>query len=88
MVSAQIKDRLLRPVGSRIKQKREESGLTQVELAALLDVSQPLISRIERGQIDFDAVLLFRLSQTFRVPLKYWVMEVKPSAVAAFAAQV
>lgn len=35
-------------IGTRIKVRRVERGLTQLELANLVDVSQPRISRIER----------------------------------------
>lgn len=40
----------LRDVGLRIKETREAKGLTQEELAALVDLSPTHISVIERGQ--------------------------------------
>lgn len=40
----------LRDVGLRIKETREIKGLTQEELAALVDLSPTHISVIERGQ--------------------------------------
>lgn len=40
----------LRDVGLRIKENREIKGLTQEELAALVDLSPTHISVIERGQ--------------------------------------
>ena len=40
----------LRDVGLRIKETRETKGLTQEELAALVDLSPTHISVIERGQ--------------------------------------
>ena len=40
----------LRDVGLRIKKTREAKGLTQEELAALVDLSPTHISVIERGQ--------------------------------------
>lgn len=36
----------------RLRELREQFDLTQVELAAELDVSQNRVSRIERGEID------------------------------------
>ena len=36
----------------RLRELREESDLTQVALAELLQVSQNRVSRIERGELD------------------------------------
>jgi len=40
------------PTGEEIKKARQDRGLTQAELAARADVSQPLIARIESGDVD------------------------------------
>lgn len=40
----------LKAVGQRIKEAREAKGLTQEELAAMVDLSPTHISVIERGQ--------------------------------------
>ncbi|MHC1570918.1 MAG: CBS domain-containing protein [Methermicoccaceae archaeon] len=40
------------PTPEDIKRKRKELNLTQVELAKLAGVSQPLIARIEAGNVD------------------------------------
>mgnify|MGYP000055189128 CR=1 FL=1 len=40
------------PTSADLKERREELGLTQAELAASADVSQPLIARIEGGDVD------------------------------------
>jgi predicted transcriptional regulator len=37
-----------------IKQVRRDLGLTQVELAGLLDLDQSTISRLERGELPVD----------------------------------
>jgi len=37
------------PIGQRIRVARKAAGLTQVELAAAIDLTQPDISAIERG---------------------------------------
>ena len=45
--------RMLEEVGAyRLRELREALQLTQVEVAARLDVSQNRVSRIERGDID------------------------------------
>ena len=36
----------------RLREVREEQGLTQVELAARMHVSQPSVSALERGDLD------------------------------------
>ncbi|RXZ79908.1 XRE family transcriptional regulator [Paenibacillaceae bacterium] len=47
-------------IGSRIRQAREEQGITQEQLAEQLDVSNAYISKIERGKTPIN---LDRLSQ-------------------------
>ena len=39
------------PIGQRIREAREDRGLNQTELAALVRVSQSSISQIESGDI-------------------------------------
>ncbi len=47
------KDRMIAETRAwRLRELREQFDLTQVELAAELDVSQNRVSRIERGDID------------------------------------
>ncbi len=47
------KDRMIAETRAwRLRELREQFDLTQVELAAELDVSQNRVSRIERGEID------------------------------------
>ncbi|MFB6186868.1 MAG: helix-turn-helix domain-containing protein, partial [Halobacteriaceae archaeon] len=40
------------PTSQDIREKRQSLELTQSELADLADVSQPLIARIENGDVD------------------------------------
>ncbi|WP_433945545.1 helix-turn-helix domain-containing protein [Paenibacillus sp. SN-8-1] len=51
-------------IGKRIKQSREEKGLTQESLAEKLDVSNAYISKIERGKTPIN---LDRLSELCKV---------------------
>ncbi|MCZ3389823.1 MAG: helix-turn-helix domain-containing protein [Actinomycetia bacterium] len=47
------KGRLLAEVRAyRLREVREEQGLTQVELAARMHVTQPSVSELERGELD------------------------------------
>ncbi len=43
--------------GLRLKQFRKEKGISQAELASLLDCSQPNLSKIERGELGISSAL-------------------------------
>ena len=50
---AEHKGRLLAELRAyRLREVREEQGLTQVELAARMHVTQPTVSELERGELD------------------------------------
>jgi transcriptional regulator with XRE-family HTH domain len=55
-------------IGSRVAQLREEAGETQANLASLLDLGQPAVSRIERGERSVSGRELAILAQHFGVP--------------------
>lgn len=51
---AKHKDRLLAATRAyRLREVREEQGLTQVELAAPMHVTQPWVSELVRGELDW-----------------------------------
>lgn len=52
-VVAEHKQRMLAQTRAyRLREVREEQGLTQVELAARMHVTQPSVSELERGELD------------------------------------
>jgi len=52
-VVAAHRDRLVAETRAyRLREVREEQGLTQVELAARMHVTQPSVSALERGEIE------------------------------------
>lgn len=53
------------PTPEDLRQKRNELGLTQSELADRADVSQPLIARIENGDVDPRLSTVTRIVQVF-----------------------
>ena len=53
-----------------LKEIRIKKGLTQVEVAAYLDISQGKLSKIESGQIDLYAIDLIKLSKLYEVESK------------------
>ena len=56
-----------RLLGERVAGLRKEQGLTQVQLAKLLGISQQLMAAHEAGQRKIPASLLPRLAQLFEV---------------------
>jgi transcriptional regulator with XRE-family HTH domain len=56
-------------VGTRIRQKRTERNLTQVELARQIGIQQSDLSRMEKGEYRVSLDVLFRLLQAFELSL-------------------
>ena len=50
-------------IGKNIRDRREQAGLTQKELAERLDVSRGLIARIERNDAVPSLCILFGISE-------------------------
>lgn len=47
-------------LGVSIKAKRKELGLTQVEFAKIMGMSQSRLSKVEHGQLEFTATEYIR----------------------------
>ena len=56
-------------VGPRLRQVREQRGVTLTEVAALTGISKSTLSRLENGQRRPSLELLLPLAQTYRVPI-------------------
>ncbi|MCW2829427.1 MAG: UDP-N-acetylglucosamine 1-carboxyvinyltransferase, partial [Aeromicrobium sp.] len=56
-----VRDDYLARIGALIRDARQHSGLTQVELAAELKTSQNVVSRIEQGQQNLTLDMLARI---------------------------
>jgi transcriptional regulator with XRE-family HTH domain len=54
-------------IGARVSQLRKERGVTQVQLASLLGVSQPVVSAYERGAVPLRAEQIALLALQLRV---------------------
>jgi len=48
-------------IGSRLRNARKANGMTQVELAAKIGVSQAKIARYERGEVDMSVSRLIAI---------------------------
>lgn len=62
-------------VGSRIKTKRKERGLTQERLAELLDVSVGYVSQLERGVTKVSLDTLAAIGVLLECDLPYFVAQ-------------
>lgn len=56
---------------SELKRRRRELGMTQCAAAAAIGISQPHLSRLERGAADFSALrsaVERRIAEVFGIP--------------------
>ena len=65
-----MKNALGQQIGIRIKALREQKGLTQRELASLIQKSLESVSHFERGKVLTSLVTLERLAEIFEVPIR------------------
>lgn len=64
-VSRKSQKRSDESIGSRIARLRRDKGITQIELAERLGVSQPVVSDYERGAIRLHGELILELARIF-----------------------
>lgn len=55
-----------RRIGEHIARLRKERGITQVEMAERLGLSQSIVSKYESGELRLHAELIVRLAEVFR----------------------
>lgn len=56
----------------RLIRAREKAKLSQIQVARLLNTSQPNISLVESGQRKIDALELKRFSKIYKQPISYF----------------
>ena len=54
-------------IAERVVKLRKERGITQVELAKILGVTQPMISRLEKGEFRFNDETIVTLATLYKV---------------------
>jgi len=59
--------KFLRKVGENIRRRREERGLTQLELGDLCRLHRTFIGSVERGERNVSILNLRRIAQILRV---------------------
>jgi transcriptional regulator with XRE-family HTH domain len=57
-------------IGARIKDIRESKGMTQLDVAVILNYDKTTISRIEAGRTNITIRTLQKLSIALEVPMK------------------
>lgn len=62
-------------IGAKIAQLRETRGMTTVELAEKIGISQPQISRLENGKQGFRAETLIKIASALDVNAGYFFQD-------------
>ena len=57
----------------KLKLSREESELSQEEVAKKINKTQSFISKLETGQIKVDAILLDKLAKLYKKSINYFM---------------
>lgn len=62
-------EKIERQIGARLKEARAQAGLTLKALAAATGLSQPFLSRLERGQVSASIANLVQIARALDMPL-------------------
>ncbi len=60
-------ERGMRDLAARVVKIRKECGITQVELAKTLGVTQSMVSRIEKGELRLNGEVIIKLAKLFKI---------------------
>jgi transcriptional regulator with XRE-family HTH domain len=60
-------ERGMRELAARVVKIRKECGITQVELAKTLGVTQSMVSRIEKGELRLNGEVIIKLAKLFKI---------------------
>jgi transcriptional regulator with XRE-family HTH domain len=75
-------DPVRKQIGKNVRAELVRLGLSQDDLAEMVGISQPQISKRLSGQIGFEAAELVRIADLLKIPAARLV-EVAPETVAA-----
>lgn len=56
-------------LGKEIAKQRKKQGLTQLDLASLVDMEKATITRLEKGRTNPTSLTLLKLSKALKVPV-------------------
>ena len=62
-------------LGQKIKQRREELGYTQVELAQKTQTSQPYISRLEKDDFNPSTQMIVNIAVALNMSIDYLLLD-------------
>lgn len=65
-----MKSELYTLIGKRIQEIRKEKGVSQLELAEILDLSRTSISNIENGRHPIFLHHIYTMAENFNIPLE------------------
>ncbi|HEY8363194.1 MAG TPA: helix-turn-helix transcriptional regulator [Tissierellaceae bacterium] len=71
-------------IGRRIKAYREKLGYTQEDLARVLKVSRPVVTKIESGKKAINALELKKISDILGINVNDLLKPVKEESIVAF----
>ncbi len=56
-------------LGQEIAKQRKKQGLTQLDLASLVNMEKPSITRIEKGRTNPTSLTLLKISKVLKIPI-------------------
>ena len=65
--------------GQKIRNRREQLGYTQFELAELVHTTQPYVSRLERGWFNPSMQMIVKISTALNISIDYLLLNQKAS---------
>ena len=64
-----VKERLLQ-LGLRVKELREEKGMSQTDLAYKIGKDQPSINRLEKGKVNPSIIYLLQICEGLEISIE------------------
>ena len=56
-------------LGQEISKQRKKQGLTQLDLASLVNMEKPTITRLEKGRTNPTSLTLLKISKALNIPI-------------------
>lgn len=86
MINKSIHSKLYHRIIARLRAKREEKGLTQCQLAHILNVRQTYVSRIETCERRLDILELMNICEALGISFIDFVREIDEDILPKFRA--
>ena len=75
-------DRYLKEVGDRIRQARLKKGISQAQLAEIIDKTPPYVSNIEMGKQNMSIIVLYKIVKALDVSADWILAHDTPETAA------